>query len=261
MKVHEYQAKAILKRHGVAMPRGGFAATAADAGRIARDLGGRVVVKAQIHAGGRGKGRFQDADPPLGGVVVVDADRAEEVAGRMLGNVLVTKQTGPEGRIVRGVLVEEGLEIRREVYLAILLDRSVQGPVFIASGEGGTEIEEVAAARPEAIVTTPVDPRSGYFPWVGRRIAFALGMDASQVGPTAKLVEQVYRAFVDTDASLAEINPLIVTGDGRVLALDAQMSFDDNALFRHEDVRALRDLGEEDPLEVEASKFGLNYIK
>jgi succinyl-CoA synthetase beta subunit len=261
MKVHEHQAKAILKRYGVPVPRGGFAATAAEAAAIARDLGPRVVVKAQIHAGGRGKGRFRDADPPLGGVLVVDAARVEDVAGRMLGNVLVTKQTGPEGRIVRGVLVEEAMEIRREVYLAILLDRSVQAPVLVASAEGGTEIEEVAEARPDAIVTTPVDPRSGYFPWVGRRIAFALGMEGPLLGPAAKLVEQLHRAFLETDASLAEINPLVVTGDGRVLALDAKMSFDDNALFRHEDIRALRDLGEEDPLEVEASKYGLNYIK
>jgi len=179
----------------------------------------------------------------------------------MLGNVLVTKQTGPEGRIVRGVLVEEAMEIRREVYLAILLDRSVQAPVLVASAEGGTEIEEVAEARPDAIVTTPVDPRSGYFPWVGRRVAFALGMDGPLLGPAAKLVEQLHRAFLETDASLAEINPLVVSGDGRVLALDAKMSFDDNALFRHQDIVAMRDLAEENPMEVEAGKFNLNYIK
>jgi succinyl-CoA synthetase beta subunit len=272
MKVHEHQAKVILGRYGVPVPRGGFAASAADAGRIARDLGGRVVVKSQIHAGGRGKGKFRDAagrpvlrpgsEQVLGGVLVVDgAKAAEDVASRMIGSVLVTKQTGPDGRIVRGVLVEEAMEIRRELYLAVLLDRAVRAPVFIASAEGGTDIEEVAAARPDAIVKTAVDPASGYFPWVGRRIAFALGMEPAEVAPAAKLVEQLHRAFLETDASLAEINPLVVTGDGRVLALDAKMTFDDNALYRHEDVKALRDLGEEDPLEVEASKFGLNYIK
>jgi len=273
VKIHEFQAKGIFKKFGVPVPKGDVARTPAEAKQIARGLGGRVVVKAQIHAGGRGKGTFQDAatrkpvlrpqgDKPLGGVVVVDgADAAEEMARRMLGSVLVTKQSGPEGRVVRQVLVEEGMEIAKEYYLALLVDRAIQAPVFIASAEGGTEIEEVAATRPEAIVRVGVDPRGGFSPWVGRKIAFGLGLEPALLAPAVQMVSSLYRTFLETDASLAEINPLIRTGDGRLLALDAKMNFDDNALHRHADLRELRDLDEEDPLEVEASKYGLNYIK
>ncbi len=273
MKIHEYQAKAILSRHGVPVPRGEVAFSPAEAREIANKLGGRVVVKAQIHAGGRGKGAFKDratgapvmrpdGSKPLGGVVVVDGrDAAEEIARRMLGNILVTKQSGAEGKEVRRVLVEEGMDIAREYYLALLLDRAARSLAFIASAEGGTEIEEVAASRPDAILKVPLDPTAGFSAWIGRKIAFGLGVKPELVSPTAKLVGALSRAFAATDASLAEINPLIVTGDGRVLALDAKMNFDDNALFRHPDVNGLRDLDEEDPLEVEASKYGLNYIK
>ena len=200
-------------------------------------------------------------DKPLGGVVVASAGEAEELARRMLGNVLVTKQTGADGREVRKVMIAEGIDIAKEFYLAILLDRAIKAPVFIASKEGGTEIEQVAAERPEAIVKVPVDPRVGYSPWIGRKIAFGLGMPPELIKPTAKLVACLYKTFMATDASLAEINPLIETADGRVLALDAKMNFDDNALYRRPKVMELRDIGEEDPLEVEAGKHGLNYIK
>jgi succinyl-CoA synthetase beta subunit len=238
---------------------------------VAKSIGGTVVVKAQIHAGGRGKGRFRGKtgeeirqpgkEKPLGGVVVTSADEAEEIARAMLGNILVTKQTGETGREVRKLMIAEGLEIESEYYLAILLDRAYRSPVFIASREGGTEIEKVAAERPEAILKVPVDPRVGYADWIGRKIAFGLGMPPQLVRPTGKLVSALYDAFVRTDASLVEINPLITTKDGRVLALDSKMNFDDNALFRHREILELRDVAEEDPLEVEASKHGLNYIK
>jgi succinyl-CoA synthetase beta subunit len=273
VKIHEYQAKTLFRKYGVPVPQGEVAFSPLEARDIARKLGGRVVVKAQIHAGGRGKGAFKhaatgavvmrpDGSKPLGGVVVVDGhDAAEEIAGRMLGNVLVTKQSGAEGRVVRRVLVEEGMDIAREYYLALLLDRAVRSLVFIASAEGGTEIEEVAASRPEAILKVAVDPRAGFTPWIGRKIAFGLGVRPELVSPVAKLVGSLYQAFSATDASLAEINPLIVTGDGKVLALDGKMNLDDNAIFRHPEVAEMRDLDEEDPLEVEASKFGLNYIK
>jgi len=271
LNIHEYQAKALLARHGVPVPRGEVADTAERAAEVARDLGGTVVIKAQIHAGGRGKGRFRDGagrpvthpetGEPMGGVVVAGADRAQAIAERMLGNVLVTKQTGEAGRTVRRVLIAEGIDIAREFYLAVLLDRALKAPVFVASSEGGTEIEEVAAKRPEAIVKVPVDPRVGWSPWVGRKIAFGLGVKPEQVSATAKLAASLYEAFCRTDASLVEINPLIETADGRILALDSKMNFDDNALFRQRDVLELRDLDEEDPLEVEASKHGLNYIK
>jgi succinyl-CoA synthetase beta subunit len=272
LKIHEYQAKAVLAQHGVPVPRGEAATSAEEARAAAERLGGTVVVKSQIHAGGRGKGTFRDrdgkpvlrpqGDKPLGGVVVVDgAAAAHEIAKRMIGNVLVTVQSGAEGKAVRRVLVEEGMKISGEYYLAILLDRALQAPVFIASAEGGTEIEEVAAKRPEAILKVPVDPATGYSPWVGRRVAYGLGLRGDEAAQTVKLVGALHRAFVATDASLAEINPLIRTVDGRVLALDAKMNFDDNALYRHPEIQALRDLDEEDPLEVEASKHGLNYIK
>jgi succinyl-CoA synthetase beta subunit len=261
VKIHEFQAKAVLKRFNVPVPEGAVATDASEVGPIAARLGTpKVVVKSQIHAGGRGKGRFR-SDPKLGGVVVTDANDAAGVAKAMLGNVLVTKQSGPEGRVVGRVLIEEGMQIAAEYYLALLLDRAVQAPVFIASAEGGTEIEEVAAARPEAILKLTVSPITGFQPWMGRKLAFGLGLSPELVGPFTKLCASLHAAFLGTDASMIEINPLVRTGDGRVLALDAKVSFDDNALFRHPDLKELRDLAEEDPLEVEASKFGLNYIK
>ena len=273
MKIHEYQAKAVLKRYDVPVPDGEVAHAPEIVRAVAERLGGRVVVKAQIHAGGRGKGTFRakaDGRPldrpgerrPLGGVVVTDGvDAAVAIAERMFGNVLVTKQSGAEGREVRRILIEEGIEIAKEFYLALILDRSTRSPVFIASAEGGTEIEEVAAARPEAILRVAVDPRVGYSSWIGRKIAFGLGLDGAQVADAVKMTAALYRAFMETDASLVEINPLILTRDGRILALDAKMNFDDNALFRHPSIKELRDLDEEEPLEVEASKHGLNYIK
>jgi succinyl-CoA synthetase beta subunit len=260
VKIHEYQAKGVLKNFGVPVPNGSAASTADEAQQIAAKLGTRkVVVKSQIHAGGRGKGRFQGTD--LGGVVVTDTAKAGEVAGKMLSKVLVTKQTGPEGKQVRRVLIEEGISIVAEYYVALLLDRAAQAPVFIASAEGGTEIEEVAAERPEAIHKLTVSPITGYQAWMGRRLGFALGLKPELVNPFAKMCGALYAAFIGTDASMIEINPMIQTADGRILALDAKVSFDDNGLYRHPDLKELRDLTEEDPLEVEASKYGLNYIK
>jgi len=273
VKIHEYQAKALLKKFGVPVPRGEAVTEPDEVRAIAKGFGDVVVVKSQIHAGGRGKGLFQSkadgqpvlrpgTDKQLGGVVVVrGADKADALARAMLGSVLVTKQTGPAGREVRRVLIEEGVDIKREFYLAILLDRGLKAPVFVASAEGGTEIEEVAAARPDAIVKVVVDPRVGFSPWIGRKLAFALGLGKAQLGPFGKLAKSLYDAFIGCDASMIEINPLIETNDGRVIALDAKMSFDDSALYRHPDIKELRDLGEEDPLEVAASKYGLNYIK
>jgi len=253
MKIHEYQAKAILARYGVPVPRGEVAFNAAEAGEIARRLGGDiVVVKAQIHAGGRGKG---------GGVKLArSADEAERIAGAMLGMTLVTHQTGPEGRVVSRVLVEEGLQMTRELYLSLVLDRASGKPVMMASAAGGMDIEEVAAATPEKIVKVFIEPGVGLVPFEARRIGFAIGLDGPQVGKAVKLMSSLYDAFVATDASLVEINPLVVTAAGDLLALDAKVNFDDNALYRHPDLRDLRDLGEEDPLEIEASKFSLNYI-
>jgi succinyl-CoA synthetase beta subunit len=253
MKVHEYQAKSLLSRFGVAVPRGEVADTATEAREIAKRLGGPVVVKAQIHAGGRGKG---------GGIRVArDAEEAFEHSKAILGMTLVTPQTGREGRVVRKVLVEEALETDRELYLAATLDRSRACPVVIASRSGGMEIEEVAARDPKAVLREAIDPLLGMFPFQARRIAIALGLEGDSFKKGVALMQSLFRAYVETDASLAEINPLLVTGSGRVLALDAKMNFDDNALFRHPEIREMRDLAEEDPLEVEASKFGLNYIK
>ena len=253
MKVHEYQAKALLSRYGVAVPRGEVADTADGAREIAKRLGGAAVVKAQIHAGGRGKG---------GGIRVANnPDQAFEHARAILGMTLVTPQTGPAGRIVRKVLVEEALDLDRELYLGVTLDRSRGLPVVIASRSGGVEIEEVAAKDPAAVLREPVDPFLGLFPFQARRLAFALGLAGDSFREGVSLLQSLFRAYVDTDSTLAEVNPLLVTREGRVLALDAKMTFDDNALFRHPDIREMRDLAEEDPLEVEASKFGLNYIK
>ncbi len=254
MKIHEFQAKQILARHGVAVPRGEVATTPAEAGAIARRLGGEVsVVKAQIHAGGRGKG---------GGVKVArGADQAEQLAGQILGMTLVTHQTGPEGRLVQRVLVEEGLQMTRELYLGIVIDRGAGCPVMMASSEGGMEIETVAAETPHLIRKAFIDPAVGLQAFQARQLAFGIGLDAACVPKAVKLMLAIYDAFLKTDASLIEINPLVTTAGGDVLALDAKMSFDDNALYRHPELRELRDLSEEDPLEIEASRFSLNYIK
>jgi succinyl-CoA synthetase beta subunit len=253
MKIHEYQAKAILARYGVPVPRGEVVFSAAEAGEIARRLGTSiVVVKAQIHAGGRGKG---------GGVKLArSADEAEQLAAAMLGMTLVTHQTGPEGRVVSRVLVEEGLQMTHELYLSIVLDRASGKPVMMASAAGGMDIEEVAAATPEKIAKVFVEPGVGLMPFEARQLAFAIGLAGPQVSKAVKLMRSLYDAFMATDASLIEINPLVVTAGDDLLALDAKMNFDDNALYRHQDIRDLRDLTEEDPLEIEASKFSLNYI-
>ena len=253
MKIHEYQAKAILAKHGVPVPRGEVAFSAAEAGDIARRLGGSVVVvKAQIHAGGRGKG---------GGVKLARSPGdAEKIAANMLGMTLVTHQTGPDGRVVGRVLVEEGLQMQRELYLSVLLDRAAGKPVMIASAAGGMDIEEVAAKTPEKIIRVYIEPGVGLVPFEARQLGFAIDLDGAQVNKFVRLATALYEAFVATDASLVEINPLVVTQAGDLLALDAKMNFDDNALYRHADLKDLRDLGEEDPLEIEASKFSLNYI-
>jgi len=254
MKIHEYQAKAILARYGVTTPRGEVAYTKEEAREAAQRLKANVVVvKAQIHAGGRGKG---------GGVKLArSGDEAEDIAGHILGMTLVTPQTGPAGRIVKRVLIEEGLDIKRELYLGLLVDRASGFPVFMASAAGGMEIEEVAKDNPEAILREPIHPVVGLQPYQARKIAFGLGLPGEVATHATPFFQALYRAFIDTDASLLEINPCVLTGDGKLVALDAKMTFDDNALFRHPNLRELRDLDEEDPLEVEASKYGLNYIK
>jgi succinyl-CoA synthetase beta subunit len=254
VKIHEYQAKAVLARFGVPVPRGEVAFSAAEAGEIARRLGSSVtVVKAQIHAGGRGKG---------GGVKLAKSPgEVEQLANQMLGMNLVTHQTGPEGKKVGRVLIEEGLQIDRELYLSILVDRASQSPVIIASAAGGMDIEDVAATTPEKIIKEYIDRGTGIVPFEARKIAFAIGLDGKVAGKMVKLLESIYRAFDETDSSMVEINPLIVTKEGDLLALDAKVTFDDNALYRHPDLKDLRDLSEEDPLEVEASKFSLNYIR
>ena len=253
MNIHEFQAKEILKRFGVAVPQGIVATTAEEAKAAAQQLGGGVVVvKAQIHAGGRGKG---------GGVKVVKSpEEAADKARQMLGRNLVTHQTGPEGRQVRRVLVEQGLEIQRELYLAMVLDRAQSRVTVICSSEGGVEIEEVAAKAPEKILKETVDPVIGLAAFQCRRLAFALNIPSELIGKTVAVMQGLYRAFVETDASLAEINPLIITKDGQIMALDAKMDFDSNAFFRQKEIVALRDLDEEDPREVEASKYDLSYI-
>jgi len=254
MKIHEYQAKAILARYGVTTPRGEVAYTKEEAREAAQRLKSHVVVvKAQIHAGGRGKG---------GGVKLArSGDEAEDIAGHILGMNLVTPQTGPAGRLVKRVLIEEGLDIKRELYLGLLVDRASGLPVFMASAAGGMEIEEVAKDNPEAILRETIQPVVGLQPYQARKIAFGLGLPGDVATHATPFFQALYRAFIDTDASLLEINPCVLTGDGKLVALDAKMTFDDNALFRHPNLRELRDLDEEDPLEVEASKYGLNYIK
>ena len=254
MKIHEYQAKAILARYGVTTPRGEVAFTKEEAREAAQRLKSNVVVvKAQIHAGGRGKG---------GGVKLAHSpDQAAEIASHILGMTLVTPQTGPQGRLVKRLLIEEGLDIKRELYLGLLIDRAAGKPVFMASAAGGMEIEEVAKENPAAILRETIHPAVGLQPYQTRKIAFGLGLPAEIMSNATPFLQALYRAFIDTDASLLEINPCVLTGDGRLVALDAKMTFDDNGLFRHKELRELRDLDEEAPLEVEASKYGLNYIK
>ena len=253
MKIHEFQAKAILSDHGVPVPRGKVADSKEKAREIASELGGLVVVKAQIHAGGRGKG---------GGVRLARSpEEAQEVADSILGMQLVTHQTGPEGQSVKRVLVEEGLKIQREFYLGIAIDRDAGKVVVMASREGGVEIEKVAAETPDLILKEPVEPGLGLTPFQARKLAFGLDLPARLVPDAVRFMLALYRAFQDTDASLAEVNPLLLTEDGRLYALDAKINFDDNALYRHPHVRDLRDTDEEDPSEIEAGKHGLNYIK
>ncbi len=253
MKIHEYQAKAILAQYGVPVPRGEVAYTVEEAEAAAKKIGGSVVVKAQIHAGGRGKG---------GGVKVAEnSDEAAALAKQILGMTLVTHQTGPEGRVVQRVLIEETLPIERELYLGIVLDRAQGKNVFMASAEGGMEIEEVAARNPERILKEPLEPGMGLMGFQARKLAFGIGIPAASVNAAAAAMAALARATEAADASLAEINPFILTKDGKVYALDAKINLDDNALYRHKDLLELRDRNEEDPLEVEASRFGLNYIK
>ena len=254
MKIHEYQGKELLKKFGVPVPRGMVARTPDEAYQAAQDLACTpVVVKAQIHAGGRGKG---------GGVKLAkSAEEAREIARQMLGMKLVTHQTGPGGREVRVLLIEEGLPIDKEFYLGIVLDRARGRPVFMASAAGGMDIEEVAAKTPEKIFKETVDPAVGFRPFQARKLAFALGLPGALVSQAAKFMQMLYTAYEAMDASLLEINPFLLTKDSRLIALDAKVNFDDNALFRHPDFKDLRDLNEEEPLEIEASKFDLNYIK
>jgi succinyl-CoA synthetase beta subunit len=254
MKIHEYQAKAILARYGVTTPRGEVAFSKEEARAAAQRLRTPVVVvKSQIHAGGRGK---------AGGVKLAHSpDEAADIASAMLGMNLVTVQTGPSGRIVKRVLIEEGLDIKRELYLSILVDRAAGKVLFMASTAGGMEIEEVAKDNPGAILREFIQPASGLQPYQARKLTFGLGLTGEAAQQASSFFQALHKAFVDTDASMLEINPCVVTGDGRLVALDAKMTFDDNGLFRHKELRELRDLDEEDPLEVEASKYGLNYIK
>jgi len=260
MNIHEYQAKELLQRFDVATTRGKVASTLDEAEQIARELGNvEIVAKAQIHAGGRGKGVFKNGFK--GGVHVLKApEEIREVAAKMLGQVLVTHQTGPGGRAVNKVLVAESAEIAREIYFAILLDRETAAPLIVASPEGGVEIETVAAKSPEKIIREAIDPLVGLQPFQTRKLAKQLGFDSSQLKSASRLFEGLYRTFVAFDCSMIEVNPLVVTTNGEVLALDAKFNFDDNALYRHPDIAALRDVAEEDPREVEASKHGLNYI-
>ena len=253
MKIHEYQAKQILAKYGVPVPSGKVASTVAEAVAAQKELGGRVVVKAQIHAGGRGKG---------GGVkLAADAAETVQIAGQILGMTLITHQTGPEGRLVNKVLVEQTLPIQKELYLGIVLDRTIGKNVFMASSEGGMEIEEVAEATPEKILREVIEPGIGLSPFQARNLAFGIGVPAASVGAAAKAILALARAYEEIDANLAEINPFILTEDGGVFALDAKIGIDDNAFFRHKDLLELRDINEEDPLEVEASSFNLNYVK
>jgi succinyl-CoA synthetase beta subunit len=260
MNIHEYQAKELLQKFDVATTRGRVAATLDEAEQIARELGDvDIVVKAQVHAGGRGKGSFKNGFK--GGVHVRKTpDAVRDVAAKMLGQVLVTHQTGPAGRLVNKVLVAESADIAREIYFAVLVDRATAAPVIVASTEGGVEIESVAAKSPEKIIREPINPLAGLHPYQGRKLAKQLGFESSQLKNASKLFEGLYRTFIAYDCSMVEVNPLVVTNKGDVLALDAKFNFDDNALYRHPEIAALRDTAEEDAREVEASKHGLNYI-
>ncbi|NWF91576.1 MAG: ADP-forming succinate--CoA ligase subunit beta [Syntrophaceae bacterium] len=254
MKIHEYQAKEVLKGYGVPVPRGRVAGDSEEARKIAEEIGTKpIVVKAQIHAGGRGKG---------GGVrVVTSPEEAERAAKEILGMTLVTHQTGPKGRVVRKVLIEEGVQIQREFYVGVVIDRSKACPVVMASAEGGVEIEKVAEESPEKIVKEWVDPSTGFRPFQANKIGYGLGLDPGQVGKMRGILIGLYRVFQEKDCLLAEINPLVLTQAGDFIALDAKMNLDDNGLFRHKEMAALRDLNEEAPLEIEASRYNLNYIK
>jgi len=253
VKIHEYQAKEIFAKYGVPVPKGGVASTPEEAKRIAAQLGGTVVIKAQVYAGGRGKG---------GGIKTAQSpDEAEKLAGQIIGMRLVTHQTSPDGVPVDKVLVEEEGTIKRELYLGIVIDSGKGMPVIMASEAGGMDIEEVAARSPEKILKVYIDPMIGFQPFIGRRLAFGLNLEAEQVRPMGQLIGNLFRMFGEQDASLAEINPLVVTSDGRLLALDAKLNLDDNALFRHRDYGELRDPAQEDELDLEAAKHNLSYIR
>ncbi len=254
MKVHEYQAKEVFREYGIPVPKGGVAETPQEARKVAEEIGGNLwVVKAQIHAGGRGKG---------GGVKLAKSlDEVEELAGKILGMTLVTHQTGPQGKLVRKVLVEQGLNIEKELYMGMVIDRASERIVMMVSTEGGVEIEKVAAETPEKILKAYIDPLVGMMPYQTRQLAYGLGLTGDLVKKAGRFMLGLYNAFIGKDASLAEINPLVITKEGDLIALDAKMNFDDNALYRHNDIVEMRDLHEEEPLEVEASKYDLNYIK
>ena len=254
MNIHEYQAKEIFRNYGVPTPRGGVAFSGPEARKVAEELGGNLwVVKAQIHAGGRGK---------AGGVKLAKTlDEVEKLAEEMIGMTLVTHQTGPEGKVVKKVYIEEGADIKAEYYLGMVLDRALEMPVMMASTEGGMEIEEVAAKTPEKIVKVAIDPTIGFKPFHARKLAFGLGLGKDEQKEFIKFATALYNVYMDNDAEMIEINPLIKTGEGKFLALDAKMGFDDNALYRHPDISDMRDLDEEEPTEVEAKKYGLSYIK
>ncbi|WP_457560884.1 ADP-forming succinate--CoA ligase subunit beta [Caminibacter sp.] len=254
MNIHEYQAKEIFRKYGVPTPRGGVAFSGPEARKVAEELGGNLwVVKAQIHAGGRGK---------AGGVKLARSlDEVEKIAEEMLGMTLVTHQTGPEGKVVKKVYIEEGADIKAEYYLGMVLDRALEMPVMMASTEGGMEIEEVAAKTPEKIVKVAIDPTIGFQPFHARKLAFGLGLGKDEQKEFIKFATALYNVYMDNDAEMIEINPLIKTGEGKFLALDAKMGFDDNALYRHPDIAEMRDLDEEEPTEIEAKKYGLSYIK
>jgi succinyl-CoA synthetase beta subunit len=263
MNIHEYQAKSLLQKFGLSVPKGGIAYTPQEAEKVTRSLAGPVyVVKAQIHAGGRGAGHFADDPKGKGGVRIVKSpEDVAKAASAMLGHVLVTKQTGPKGREVKRIYVEEGCDIKRELYLGMLIDRKTSRITVMASTEGGMEIEEVAHKTPEKIIKVVIDPVTGMEGFHARRIAFGLKLEGKQVGAAVKFMLGMYKAFRSLDASIVEINPLVVTGAGEILALDAKMNFDDNALFRHRDIEEMRDEAEEDPMELEAAKHSLNYVK
>ena len=254
MNIHEYQAKEIFRKYGVPTPRGGVAFSGPEARKVAEELGGDLwVVKAQIHAGGRGK---------AGGVKLAKSlDEVEKIAEEMLGMTLVTHQTGPEGKVVKKVYIEEGADIKAEYYLGMVLDRALEMPVMMASTEGGMEIEEVAEKTPEKIIKVPIDPAIGFQPFHARKLAFGLGLGKDEQKEFIKFASALYNVYMDNDAELIEINPLIKTGDGKFIALDAKMGFDDNALYRHPEIAEMRDLDEEEPTELEAKKYGLSYIK